>query len=272
MGPDAGTRPPLRQQGRDFLQAASNMASDVVAAPVDLISMGLRAAGVPVPENAVGGTQWQTERGLRREVPMGAARVLGETAGMASPTALFAKAPQVASALNQAGRNLGAPGGTMTRGMAGRQRGAINYPGAPKYLYHGSAEPFDVFDSRKLGSNTRADDALVGHHFAESRADADFYAMMAARNAEKRGSLNQEWPEGWIGRFDLEMKKPLIVSESSGLQKHIVEKMLQDKRFAADFAQRNGFDGIVYPQGTNVDAGYTAISFDPAKIKRLPDW
>jgi hypothetical protein len=122
MGPDAGTRPPLRQQGRDFLQAASNMASDVVAAPVDLISMGLRAAGVPVPENAVGGTQWQTERGLRREVPMGAARVLGETAGMASPAALFAKAPQVAAALNQAGRNLAAP---TAAGQAAGQRGAI---------------------------------------------------------------------------------------------------------------------------------------------------
>lgn len=94
---------------RDFLQAASNTAADTVAAPVDLIAFLLRKAGVPVPQNAVGGTQWMTERGLRRDVQQSPASLAGETVGLLSPVVAAAKAPQIAKGLLQVEANAAAP-------------------------------------------------------------------------------------------------------------------------------------------------------------------
>lgn len=65
----------------DYIQALSNSAASTVSGPVDLIAMGLRAAGVPVPQDAVLSSEWMARRGLTKEVPQGAARVLGETTG-----------------------------------------------------------------------------------------------------------------------------------------------------------------------------------------------
>lgn len=117
MGPT-----PRRNALMDFTQAASNAVASGISGPVDLIAAGLRAAGVPVPRNALMSSEWMAERGLTRDVPMGAARVLGETAGMVSPAVIAAKAPQVANAFLQAGQNLAAPS-VVNRGGAAGQRG-----------------------------------------------------------------------------------------------------------------------------------------------------
>ena len=108
----------------DYIQALSNSAASTVSGPVDLIAMGLRAAGVSVPQDAVLSSEWMARRGLTREVPQGAARVLGETTGLVAPVAIAAKAPQVAAALNQAGMNLAAPR-TVNVGSAAAQRGVV---------------------------------------------------------------------------------------------------------------------------------------------------
>ena len=107
----------------DYIQALSNSAASTVSGPVDLIAMGLRAAGVPVPQDAVLSSEWMARRGLTKEVPQGAARVLGETTGLVAPVAIAAKAPQVAAALNQAGMNMRAP--ATIAGPSARQRGMI---------------------------------------------------------------------------------------------------------------------------------------------------
>lgn len=93
----------------DFLQAASNTAADTVAAPVDVLSWALRKAGVPVPQNAIGSTEWMKQVGLRRDVPQSAASLAGETVGLLSPAVAAAKAPQIARGLLQMEANAMAP-------------------------------------------------------------------------------------------------------------------------------------------------------------------
>ena len=80
---------------RDLMQSASNTAAGNVSGPVDLISMLLRYGGVPVPQNAVGGSQWMAEMGLTAPVQPGAAQLAGETFGLVAPIAATAKAPQI---------------------------------------------------------------------------------------------------------------------------------------------------------------------------------
>jgi hypothetical protein len=105
------------------LQAASNTAADTVAAPVDGLAWLLRRMGVPV-NNPVGGSDWMRQQGLTAPVQPGASKVAGETFGLLAPTVAVAKAPQIAAGLLKMGENAAAPG-TLSRGMAGSQRGAI---------------------------------------------------------------------------------------------------------------------------------------------------
>ena len=94
---------------QDFLQAMSNSAADTVAGPVDLLSMGLNKLGVPVGDKPIGGSNWQKEMGLRREVKQGIPRVLGETAGLLGPALVTKFAPQIARAVNQGVANVAEP-------------------------------------------------------------------------------------------------------------------------------------------------------------------
>jgi len=112
----------------DVLQAASNAAAQNVSGPVDLLSFGLRKAGVPVPENAVGSTQWMRERGLWRDVEDPYARAAGETLGILGPIVVAAKAPQIAGGLLQMQENAAKPG-TIGKGMGRKQRGVFKFDG-----------------------------------------------------------------------------------------------------------------------------------------------
>lgn len=154
----------------DFLQAASNSAASNISGPVDLIGAGLRGMGMPVPRNALMSSQWMAERGLTKQPKNALMQVAGETAGMVSPMALAAKAPQVASALLQGGRNLAAP---RQAGMIAGQRGAITAShnsvleraarGTPDdlagplfdmqgaYVYHTPLRPFENAQATAIG-------------------------------------------------------------------------------------------------------------------------
>ena len=155
-------QPQRRNALMELLQAASNAVAGNVSGPVDLIAMGLRKAGVPVPEDAFLSSQWLAERGLTRDVPMGPARIAGETLGMAGPAVLAAKAPQVASALNQGAANLAAPR------TLNPQTGAI--------VWHGSPHKFDRFDSSKIGTGEGAQAYGHGLYLAESPQVAGSYS------------------------------------------------------------------------------------------------
>ena len=121
---------------RDFLQSMSNSAASNVSAPVDGINWLLVKAGLPVSDAPFMGSDWMAQRGLTRPVKLGAASVLGDTAGMLAPMAIAAKAPQIARGLLQAEANAMAPR-TMNP-----QTGAI--------VWHGSPHKFDKFDSSKI--------------------------------------------------------------------------------------------------------------------------
>ena len=95
--------------GRDTAQSASNAIAGGVSGNVDLITAILSKMGVPGVEKPVGGSSWMEEKGLTRKVPQGPAQILGETLGMAGPSAIAARGPEVASALLQAGKNLQTP-------------------------------------------------------------------------------------------------------------------------------------------------------------------
>lgn len=148
----------------DFLQAASNSAASTVSGPVDLIAAGLRAGGVPVPRNAFLSSEWMAERGLTKQPQNALMRVAGETAGLVAPTAIAAKAPQVANALLQAGANMAAP---RAMGPAAAQRGAI--------VWHGSPHKFDAFDSSKIGTGEGAQAYGHGLYLAEDPRVAQSY-------------------------------------------------------------------------------------------------
>jgi hypothetical protein len=147
---------------RDTAQSASNAVASNVSGPVDLIAAALRKAGVPVPQDAVGGSEWMARKGLTREVPMGAPRLVGETLGLAGPIAVQAKAPQIAAAANKMVDNALAP-----RQM-NPQAGAI--------VWHGSPHRFTKFDSSKIGTGEGAQAYGHGIYTAEARDVAKSYA------------------------------------------------------------------------------------------------
>lgn len=84
---------------RDFFQGASNSIASNVSAPVDGIAWLLRKAGVPVPPNPMGGSDWMAEKGLTQQPQNRTAGLLGEFAGMTAPMVAAAKAPQIAKGL-----------------------------------------------------------------------------------------------------------------------------------------------------------------------------
>lgn len=193
---------------RDTAQSASNAIASNVSGPVDLITAGLRAGGLPI-NNPVGGSQWMAERGLTREVEMGVPRIVGETLGMAGPAVVAAKAPQIAAGLNKAGANLAAPK-TLNSGYRG-QRGAIDpdalglklNPDGTVSLLHGTTpEAADKIVATKVMRSagepniyfTTADDAGYGTG-ALVKVDVD----------PKRLFLDDEFPGG---RMDFSVNAP----------------------------------------------------------------
>lgn len=161
----------------DFLQAASNEAAGAVSGPVDLLSWGLRKAGVPVPQNSLLSSQWMADKGLTRPVQPGAAQVAGATAGLLSPVAAVAKAPQIARGLLQAGENAAKPR------MLNPQMGAI--------VWHGSPHKFDKFDSSKIGTGEGAQAYGHGLYLAESPGVAEYYrAALAPGQIMKQRQAN----------------------------------------------------------------------------------
>lgn len=242
----------------DFLQGASNATASNVSAPVDGLAWLMRKAGVNVGNAPIGGSDWMRARGLTAEPQNRLAGVLGESFGGVAPMLAAAKAPQIANGLLKMGENAMAPR------TLNPQAGVINWPGAPKEVYHGSGKEFDAFDMSKIQSNTQASDAGIGWHFSDNKSDAGFYADMGARN------LGID--KGHIGKWDVDMKNPLVIGidESDGnVPAHLIEELLNDKFAAKAYAQARGHDGIIYPYGTNVDSAWTGILFDGKKAVKL---
>jgi hypothetical protein len=159
----------------DFLQSASNSAASNVSAPVDALAWLLRKAGLPVPEDAIGGSEWMQQQGLTRPVQQSGASLAGETFGLLAPVVAAAKAPQIAGGLLKMGENAAAQ---RAPGMVGAERGAI--------VYHGSPHKFDAFDSSKIGTGEGAQAYGHGLYLAESPGVAKAYQeTLAAKHDPK---------------------------------------------------------------------------------------
>lgn len=155
----------------DFLQSASNAVAGNVTGPVDLITLALRKAGVPVPEDAVGTSAWAKGKGLVRDVEPGAARVAGETAGILGPMLAVHYAPQIARGLLKAAENAAAPR------TLNPQTGAI--------VWHGSPHKFDKFDSSKIGTGEGSQAYGHGLYLADSPDVAMTYQPRDPRLEQK---------------------------------------------------------------------------------------
>lgn len=83
----------------DVLRGANNEVAATVSFPVDVIAAGLRGIGVPVGPEPFGGSAWMARYGLTAPVKNEVAGLLGQGLGVAAPTTLIAKAPQVARGL-----------------------------------------------------------------------------------------------------------------------------------------------------------------------------
>jgi hypothetical protein len=94
---------------RDTAQSASNSAASNLSAPVDAIAWALRKAGLPIPENAVGGSDWMEKKGLTAPVKEGIPKMAGEVLGGLAPVVAVAKAPQIAAGANRMIDNAMAP-------------------------------------------------------------------------------------------------------------------------------------------------------------------
>ncbi len=155
----------LAEMLADALNGVNNAAASTVSAPVDLISYGLRKAGLGnvIGSAPVGGSNWMQQKGLTRPTN-GLAGDIGEFAGNVLPIAAAAKAPQIAGGLLKMGENALAPS------TLGSQRGAI--------VYHGSPHTFDAFDMSKIGTGEGAQAYGHGLYLADGKGVAQSYANM----------------------------------------------------------------------------------------------
>jgi hypothetical protein len=98
----------MLQRLRDIAQGASNSAADVVAGPVDLIGAGLRYAGVPVPDDAVGSSKWMEQKGLKQQSKEYGPGLLGEILGAVGPAAVAGAPSKAIKIAEQMRRNIAA--------------------------------------------------------------------------------------------------------------------------------------------------------------------
>lgn len=243
--------------GLDFLQAASNTASDAVAGPIDIVSWLMKKAGIPVGD-AVGGTAWQEARGLRRPVAQSAEALAGETFGLLSPIGAAAKAPQIARGLLQAGDNLAAPR------TLNPQTGAI--------VYHGSPHKFDRFDSSKIGTGEGAQAYGHGLYLAESPDVARTYsadrAYVGASMSGKPAVINYDDP-AWIAQKTIdELGDPAkAVAHLQMVARTAAKHMTPESKAGVDGAISLLSSGSVGPKGN-----LYKVDLPDDAIARMLDW
>ena len=151
------------------LQAASNAVAGNVAGPVDILAFLLRKAGMPVPENPIGGSNWMTQKGLMAPVRQGASQVIGETAGLLGPAMVSQFGPQIARGLLKGGENLAAPR------TLNPQNGAIVWHGSPHKFPPTKNNPLGEFDATKIGAGEGAQAYGHGHYTADAMEVGDSY-------------------------------------------------------------------------------------------------
>ncbi len=161
----------LLAQLSSLTQGASNAVASNVSAPVDGISWLLRKAGLPIPAEPVGGSDWMARQGLTATPQNKLAGLLGETVGMVGPALVQNAAPKIAKGL------LSLDDHAMEIARKGIESRMVN--GGllqPATVWHGSPHKFDKFDSSKIGTGEGKQQQGMGAYLAESPLVGQKYA------------------------------------------------------------------------------------------------
>ncbi|HET6631518.1 MAG TPA: PLxRFG domain-containing protein [Rhodanobacteraceae bacterium] len=126
----------------------------------------------------------------------------------------------------------------------------VDANGAPRVVYHGTAEDFPIFDDAKLASSTGHMTAPLGHFFAEDRAKAQRYAEKAAHGVPADENVMPVY-------LAIQQPKTLTVDELLAIDSHDEARALR-KRLQAE-----GYDGIHL-----ADIGQW-VAFDNRQIKSV---
>jgi hypothetical protein len=256
-------------QAIDVLQAASNAVAGNVTGPVDILSLLMRKIGVPVPENAIGSSQWAREQGLLRDVDDPYARAAGESLGIIAPMVAAAKAPQIARGLLKAGDNLAAPR------MLDPQTGAI--------VWHGSPHKFDKFDSSKIGTGEGAQAYGHGLYLADSPAVAKGYAdtlsqyHIATKDGVKAGGDFADFLVANAGQYPASLSSAIrsqankIATDlANGKPADLVISSMRNGPYARMYAGLA--DAVEKLAPTKAGGSLYKVDLPDEKIARMLDW
>jgi len=256
---------------RDFFQGASNSIASNVSAPVDGIAWLLRKAGVPVPPNPMGGSDWMAEKGLTQQPQNRTAGLLGEFAGMTAPMVAAAKAPQIAKGL------LSLDDKAMEMGRVAIENRMVNSGMIqPATVWHGSPHKFNKFDSSKIGTGEGAQAYGHGLYLAENPAVAKGYRDKlsgAGYFADDGKYFMKNDSKGTFHSFDPKTKADALINEAefykdapASLYKvdlpdeHIAKMLDWDKPLSQQHPDvQTAFGGKLTPEGLKADPPGSAL-------------
>ena len=81
----------MKELLHSYLQGASNGAANTVAIPIDVLAAVLRKGGIPVPSDAVGGSEWMAKHGLTAQPKNKVAGEFGENTSALIQALMFGK-------------------------------------------------------------------------------------------------------------------------------------------------------------------------------------
>jgi hypothetical protein len=184
----------LLAQLSSLTQGASNAVASNVSAPVDGISWLLRKAGLPIPAEPVGGSDWMARQGLTATPQNKLAGLLGETVGMVGPALVQNAAPKIAKGL------LSLDDHAMEIARKGIESRMVN--GGllqPATVWHGSPHKFDKFDMNAPKT--------TGGNFNKHGVSVSDHQSVAQRYADDFGGKN-----GQLYKVDADIGNPLELS------------------------------------------------------------
>ena len=139
----------------------------------------------------------------------------------------------------------------------------VNPDGTPKVVYHGSNAEFDVFDIKKIGSQTDAGVYGKGFYFSSHKKQAEQYGKVSEYYLALRNPLVLSDYKDVTELADLLDMSESNFSTSGGIIKPLYSRV---DSFTSH-VKTAGFDGIIVDYGTSDEI----VVFDPLKIKSATD-
>lgn len=259
----------LLAQLSSLTQGASNAVASNVSAPVDGISWLLRKAGLPIPAEPVGGSDWMARQGLTATPQNKLAGLLGETVGMVGPALVQNAAPKIAKGL------LSLDDHAMEIARKGIESRMVN--GGllqPATVWHGSPHKFDKFDSSKIGTGEGNQTFGHGLYFSENPNIGHHYAENLKPNGSSNSLYKVDIPDDQIARM-IDLDK-MLSEQPENVRKAL--RTAQDSgdlpRFARAYWPKSGsdasIDGMTFYQKLASEAGGDKAASEKLKALGIP--